>query len=410
MTEKITYLDGLRGIAAINVMIMHFFIILAPAMIYDNQLPSHLGNLEQIFRSTPLGLIGAGNFSVCIFFVLSGYVLTQKYFKTRGKEIIISSAVRRYIRLLIPVLAAIILSFLLSSVGLLHYYFETIMISANSNYRNYWTFTPNIFDAVKQAMWASFFVGGDIYYNPVLWTMKIEFYGSMLVFAVALLFGSLRNRWTFYLAAVVLFFNSYYLAFVIGMVLADMFNNKTPLFKTSNKLILSIILVLGLFIGSYPINIVTGDSLYGFLNNGLFQTPKMTYHIIGAGMIMYVLLNSPWLQKVFSSPVSVFLGKISYSLYLIHFLVISSFTCALFLVLYPVLSYGAAVLISCVLSLLLIIPLSYIFYRYVDTAGVELSKIVYNWLVNSYISCGAGHIKKGYLSIAIFTIYNKLFK
>jgi len=410
MTEKISYLDGLRGIAAINVMIMHFFVILAPAMVYGNKLPSHFGNLEQIFSSTPLGLIGAGNFSVCIFFVLSGYVLTQKYFKTRDKNRIISSAVRRYIRLVIPVLAAIMLSFLLSSTGLFHYYIETIMISANSNYRNYWTFTPNIIDAVKQAMWESFFVGGDIYYNPVLWTMKMEFYGSMLVFAIALLFGSLRNRWTFYLAAAVLFFNSYYLAFIIGMVFADTFDNKTPAFKTSNKIILFIILISGLFLGSYPISTVTNDSLYGFLNNGLFQTPKMTYHIIGAGMIMYVLLNSRWLQNSFSSPLPVFLGKISYSLYLIHFLVISSFTCELFLVLYPVLSYGAAVLISCVLSLLLIIPLSYLFYRYIDMAGVEFSKIVYNWLVNSYISSSAGYIKKQYLSSAIFTIYNKLFK
>ena len=83
MTEKISYLDGLRGVAAINVMLMHFFIVLLPAMIYSDRMPSHLGNLEKIFTSTPLGLIGAGNFSVCIFFVLSGYVLTQKYFKTK---------------------------------------------------------------------------------------------------------------------------------------------------------------------------------------------------------------------------------------------------------------------------------------------------------------------------------------
>ncbi|RPJ75457.1 MAG: acyltransferase [Alphaproteobacteria bacterium] len=413
MTEKITYLDGLRGIAAVNVMIMHFFIVLAPAMIYGNQTSSHLGNLGLIFSSTPLGLIGAGNFSVCIFFVLSGYVLTQKYFKTRAKNIIISSAVRRYIRLFVPVSAAIMLSFLLASTGLFHYYAEAIMISANSNFANfwtsYWTFTPNIVDAVKQAVWGSFFAGEDTY-NPVLWTMTIEFYGSMLVFAMALLFGSQRTRWPFYLAAAVLLFNSYYLAFIIGMVFADMFNNKMPVFKISNKIVLSIILISGLFIGSYPVGTVTNDSLYGFLNNGLFETPKMTYHIIGAGMIMYALLNSRWLQNFFSSPVPVFLGKISYSLYLIHFLVISSFTCALFLVLYPVLPYGAAVLISCVLSVLLIIPLSYLFYKYVDIAGVELSKVFYNWLASHCMPGAARYIKREHLSSTIFTIYNKLFK
>lgn len=409
MTEKINYLDGLRGIAAVNVMIMHFFIVFLPAMIYSDRMPSHLGNFEQIFSNTPLGLIGAGNFSVCIFFILSGYVLTQKYFKTKDRNIIISGAVRRYIRLFVPVLAAILLSFLLASAGVFHYYIETVAISGNNNYAGYWIFTPDIIEAIKQAVWGTFFAGEDTY-NPVLWTMTIEFYGSILVFAMTFLFGQQRARWTFYLAAAIFFFNSYYLAFIIGLGLADTFNSKTSIFKTGNKIVLSIILISGLFIGSYPVGTVTNDSLYGFLNNGFFQTPKLTYHILGAGMIMYVLLNSRWLQNIFSSSLLILLGKISYSLYLIHFLVISSFTCALFLFLYPILPYVAAASISCIVSVLLIIPLSYLFYRYIDTAGVQLSKMFYNQLVNLARSAGAGHMKQKHLSSAILTIYNKFFK
>ena len=409
MTEKISYLDGLRGVAAINVMLMHFFIVLLPAMIYSDRMPSHLGNLEKIFTSTPLGLIGAGNFSVCIFFVLSGYVLTQKYFKTKDRSIIISGAVRRYIRLFVPVFAATMLSFLLASTEMYHYFIEAVMISGNNNYANYWTFTPDLAEAIKQAAWGTFFAGDDTY-NPVLWTMSVEFYGSMLVFAMALFFGSLRARWTFYLAAVVLFLNTYYLAFIIGMGLADVFNGKTSIFKTSNKVILSIVLASGLFLGSYPVGTVTADSLYAFLDNGFFQTPKYAYHILGAGMLMYVLLNSQRMQKIFSSPVLVFLGKISYSLYLVHFLVISTLTCALFLVLHPVLPYGAAVLISCVLSVLVIIPLSYLFYRYVDMRGIKLSKVFYNQLASIFRPISAGNITQNYLSNVIFTIYNKLFK
>ncbi|WP_440955027.1 acyltransferase family protein [Methanosarcina sp. Mfa9] len=434
MTGKIAYLDGLRGIAAVNVMIMHFFVALAPAMIYGSKLPSHFGNLDLVFSSTPLGLIGAGNFSVCIFFILSGFVLTHKYFEMKDSSIIISSAMRRYIRLFIPVFAAVMLSYLLASAGLYRYYLETMMISAGSNYRGYWAFTPDLLDALKQTVWGAFFVGGKTVYNPVLWTMKIEFFGSMLVFAMSLLFGQLRSRWTFYLAAALLFLNSYYLAFIIGMLFADIFNSKLPIFKTANrkgnetgnkaenkagnkagskagnKAILSIILITGLFLGSYPMSPLTGNSLYGFLDNGLFRTPLVTYHIIGAGMVMYVLLNSPWLQNVFSSPVPAFLGKISYSLYLVHFLVISSFTCALFLALYPVLPYGEAFLISCLSSLFIIILLSYLFYRYIDMTGVKLSKSFYNWLLNSRKPGSSGHIKQGNLSNTVFTIYNKIFK
>ncbi len=422
MTGKITYLDGLRGVAAINVMIMHFFVALAPAMIYGSKLPSHFGNLDLVFSSTPLGLIGAGNFSVCIFFILSGFVLTHKYFEMKDINIIVSSAMRRYIRLFIPVFAAVMLSYLLASAGLYRYYIETMMISAGSNYRGYWAFTPDLLDALKQAVWDAFFVGGKTVYNPVLWTMKIEFFGSMLVFAMSLLFGQLRSRWTFYLAAAVLFLNTYYLAFIIGMVLADIFNSKLPTFKTGNrkgnetgnkagnKAILSIILITGLFLGSYPISPLTDDSLYGFLDNGLFRTPLVTYHIIGAGMIMYVLLNSQGLQKVFSSQVPVFLGKISYSLYLVHFPVISSFTCALFLILYPVLPYGEAFLISCLSSLFLIIPLSYLFYRHIDIAAVKLSNSFYNWLTDFRKPAASGNIKQEQASSTIFSIYDRIFK
>jgi peptidoglycan/LPS O-acetylase OafA/YrhL len=125
---------------------------------------------------------------------------------------------------------------------------------------------------------------------------------------------------------------------------------------------------------------------------------------------LYVLLNSQWLQNIFSSQLLIFLGKISYSLYLIHFLVISSFTCALFLFLYQVFPYVVAILISCIVSVLLLIPLSYLFYRYIDIAGVQLSKIFYNQLVNLARPAGDRHIKQKYLSSAILTIYNKFFK
>ena len=167
-------------------------------------------------------------------------------------------------------------------------------------------------------------------------------------------------------------------------------------------------LLAGLFFGSYPVGTVTSNSLYGFLNNGIFLNPKMIYHIIGAGMIMYFLLNSEGMQKIFSSPVPLFLGKISYSLYLVHFQVICSFTCILFLVLYPILSYGTALLVSMIVSSILIFPLSYLFYKYVDTTGVKLSKVVYTRVFSPLISDCAERIKQQRTFSSVFTIYSRL--
>ena len=123
---------------------------------------------------------------------------------------------------------------------------------------------------------------------------------------------------------------------------------------------------------------------------------------------MYVLLNNPWLQKVFSSAIPVFLGKISYSLYLVHFQVICSFTCMLFLVLYPILPYGVALLVSTIVSSILIFPLSYLFYKYVDTTGVKLSKVVYTRVFSPLISDCAERIKQQRTFSSVFTIYSRL--
>ena len=46
-----------------------------------------------------------GSFWVDIFFILSGFVLTIGYFKKRDVKAIIGGTVKRYARLLIPVLA-----------------------------------------------------------------------------------------------------------------------------------------------------------------------------------------------------------------------------------------------------------------------------------------------------------------
>ena len=300
----------------------------------------------------------------------------------------------------------------MASTGAFHYYIEAVAISGNNNYANYWTFTPDIINAIKAAVWGTFFTGDDTY-NPVLWTMTIEFYGSMLVFAMALLFGSLRNRWTLYMASALIFFNTYYLAFIIGTALSDAFSSKSLLFstlKTENKIILFSILILGLFLGSYPMDSIKSDSIYAFLNNGFFQNPRATYHILGASMVMYALLNSQGMQKIFASPLPVFLGKISYSLYLIHFLIISTFTCALFLILYPVLPYYLAALVSCIISLILIIPLSYLYYKYIDLAGIKLSKLFYNWIARLWDVNSIDQEKKEHSDGTFFTIYNKFFK
>ncbi len=120
---KIIYLDGLRGLAAFIVVIYHHFYGFYPKFLY----PSEDKVLTQLSGS-PLNIFYNGNFAVYIFFILSGYVLTYKFFKTRNYGIIISSAARRYIRLLVPVL------FFLGKISFSMYVIHFIIVNSFSSF------------------------------------------------------------------------------------------------------------------------------------------------------------------------------------------------------------------------------------------------------------------------------------
>ncbi|MFK5073434.1 acyltransferase family protein, partial [Klebsiella pneumoniae] len=60
--------------------------------------------LETLLATTPLFGLYSGTFFVAMFFVLSGFVLSYRFLLTPQREIVFSSACRRYLRLAYPVL------------------------------------------------------------------------------------------------------------------------------------------------------------------------------------------------------------------------------------------------------------------------------------------------------------------
>ena len=66
--EKLHYLDGLRGIGALMVVLNHFMVSFYPAVFTGE--PSQINSnvfIEQLIAKTPLNVIFSGNFAVCIF-------------------------------------------------------------------------------------------------------------------------------------------------------------------------------------------------------------------------------------------------------------------------------------------------------------------------------------------------------
>ena len=76
--QRLVHLDGLRGLAAFSVFICHFIQAFLPHIYYPNRAESH-GLWEDEFATSPFNLVVNGNFAVCLFFVLSGYVLSSRF-------------------------------------------------------------------------------------------------------------------------------------------------------------------------------------------------------------------------------------------------------------------------------------------------------------------------------------------
>ncbi|MCM3272351.1 acyltransferase family protein [Paenibacillus elgii] len=370
--SKVKYLDGVRGIAAFIVFIHHFTLAFMPLLFWGDPNRFEGESFKKLIHDTPIGIIINGNFAVCMFFVLSGFVLSYKFFLTGEAKIITSSAFRRYIRLGLPVFVSVMISYFILKAG---GYFnkEVARMTGSKWFMDFWGFEPNLFSAIKNGLYGAL-IKGDNTYNSVLWTLKWELFGSFIVYSFLMIFGKSPKRHLAYIISVFLAWDSYYLAFILGMMICDIHVNKKWL-SIKNKFILYTLLIVGVYIGSTPVD-YTQNIGYKYLYPDIIMNQFFVLsHIIGAFLIIVFTLNSSRLQKLLSTKPFTFLGDISYSLYLLHLLVIGSFSAYLFktLILSNI-SYKLSYTLTLLVTTILIFFLSYFYHRFVDRRSIELSK------------------------------------
>jgi len=124
----------------------------------------------------------------------------------------------------------------------------------------------------------------------------------------------------------------------------------------------ALLAVIGLVLGSYP-NYSAREGIWIVPLMLLGKDPRLSSHILGAGCLLLAMVLSP-AKNMFELPVFRFLGRISYSLYLVHWTILSSLTCWLVLRLEPALGYLAAIAIA--ISLPVMLLCAYGFTRAID--------------------------------------------
>jgi hypothetical protein len=94
----------------------HYMDLALPAALRGYGPLHHMG--EGWLHNTPLHLVLNGAFAVTILFVLSGIVLSAKFFRTKSEPVVAASAAKRYVRLALPALGSVLIACLLLKLGL----------------------------------------------------------------------------------------------------------------------------------------------------------------------------------------------------------------------------------------------------------------------------------------------------
>jgi peptidoglycan/LPS O-acetylase OafA/YrhL len=363
--RKLYYLQGLRGIAALVVVAHHYFCVFYPAAVFGTG-TTH-GGWEHLFWTTPLGLIASGISPVCVFFVLSGYVLSLPYFGEGARDTphLLAAVVKRPVRLAGLVVATMSISMILLRANL--YFSGQLLPATGSPMLATMEFGPVSWAHFAKDLATDSFGSGHIYNQP-LWTITFELLGSYLTFLFLLLFRANRLRWLAYLVVGLQFYNSFYIAFLVGIFCADLTKNHSSLPDLSKpaRLLVVPLFLAGIYLASYGPHLDPSYDRYSWHAWLPRFGNSYAYPMAGACALFVSIALSTTLQRFFALSAFVYLGRISYAMYAIHFLVLRSFSSWLFLHLFGRWSYDGSALMTFCTSTLLIGGLAHVMTVYFD--------------------------------------------
>ncbi|WP_263416644.1 acyltransferase family protein [Terriglobus albidus] len=326
--------DSLRGLAAGSVVLHH---ILA---IWEGS------NAQWWIRTLPTGILVSGTSAVTLFFVLSGFVLTLPYKRPKHPGYA-TYLIKRICRIYLPYVATLFIALSVLSLVREPVYTGNSWLDGNWNRNVDWGLVLKHLSGVGN-------FDTHVYVNP-FWTLVLEMRVSLFMPLIAVL--ALRVRFSVGMTIAV-FGNLgfWYLTkiskhgmlpqtlqigciFLLGAVLAANFEKIASRWRTLPKGVRGFALSLSLYVYTW----------FSFRN---FWFPPATSLIVALASLCFLLeaSQSRRIRRILHLGVILRLGEISYSLYLVHMIVLLALVHLFWgkismLVLVPVIllgSYGTA--------------------------------------------------------------------
>jgi len=360
--NKVHSAESLRGLACLAVVFSHFFGTFFPQLhnFYGSNLPK-FEFIELIYNS-PFAFFYSGTGAVFVFFVLSGYVLTLSFLKSKdSKRKLKESLIKRYPRLAIPAIFSCLLMWVV-----LH--FSVDLENVSEWFRSVGAKTPNLLEAIYSGAIGSF-IFGEAKYNPVLWTMQIELLGSLIVYLICFFQKNNIIKYALVVISILASMSLSFMAFlgILSFILGHFlyfFSRRIPEF------ICIFLFVVGLYFcgahnesASYTVfSKILGERTYNILN------------FFGGGLIVFASIKSNIIDNFFNKNILLSLGKLSFSIYLVHIPIMYILGVPIFnIFLNEGFNFVASALISIFISLLFTIALSVFYSRYIDDFAIKFS-------------------------------------
>ncbi len=310
-SSRLGPLDGIRGIAAL-VVLLHHCLLVVPSLAAPDKRQGYGGFAW--FVNSPVHIVWAGGEAVVVFFVLSGIVLTLPILRARRFDWL-AYYPARLLRLYLPVVASVLIA---SAIAI------AIQPSASESTSS-WLRHHDLPITVPRMVRTSVLVLGTEWLNSPLWSLRSEVLFSLLLPVYVFAYLKVLPRPVGLVLAVTLVFvgsgvgkdNIFYLSvFAFGVLVARDFG------PIRDGLGARIAGRRGVWwvVGLAAFTLVALTWRWTFLGLGLTGISLWWRAMAAFGAVTLILLAATWgpLARFLSRTVCQWAGRLSFSLYLTH--------------------------------------------------------------------------------------------